>query len=83
MCIYIVAGLEGIYMRAYTSYLVKTKPKRKKKVAGKREVRHGIIAYTSKHKKQRVTPSRIEEDTLIRPFLSRSWMKCDAMQQIK
>ena len=56
MCIYIVAGLEGIYMRAYTSYLVKTKPKRKKKVAGKREVR--IIAYTSKHKKQRATPSR-------------------------
>ena len=58
--------LEGIYMRAYTSYHVQTKPKRKKKVAGKREVR--IIAYTSKHKKQRATPSRIEEETLIRPF---------------
>ena len=43
--------LEGIYMRAYTSYLVQTKPKRKKKVAGKREVR--MIAYTSKHKKQK------------------------------
>ena len=60
--------LEGIYMRAYTSYHVQTKPKRKKQVAGKREVR--IIAYTSKHKKQRATLSRIEEETLMRPFLS-------------
>ena len=51
--------LEGIYMRAYTSYHVQSKPKRKKKqVASEREVR--IIAYTSKHKKQRATPSRIE-----------------------
>ena len=61
--------LEGIYMRAYTSYHVQTKPKRKKKkVAGKMEVH--IIAYTSKHKKQRAILSRIEEKTLIRLFLS-------------
>ena len=60
--------LEGIYMCAYTSYHVQTKPKRKKKVAGKREVH--IKAYTSKHKKQRASLSRIEEKTLIRPFLS-------------
>ena len=72
--------LEGIYMRAYTSYHVQTKPKRKKKqVAGKREVR--IIAYTSKHKKQRATPSRIEE-ALIRPFLSLRQMNYDVMQRI-
>ena len=75
--------LEGIYMRTYTPYHVQTKPERKKKVAGKREVR--IIAYTSKHKKQRATPSRIEEETLIRPFLSLclSQMKCDATQRMK
>ena len=54
---------------------------KEKKVAGKREVR--IIAYTSKHNKQCATPSRIEEETLMRPFLSRSRMKCDAMQRMK
>ena len=60
-----------------TSY--KLNPK-KKQVAGKREVR--IITYTSKHKKQRAIPSRIEEKALIRPFISRSRMKCDAMQRM-
>ena len=58
-----------------------TKKKKRKKVAGKREVR--IIAYTSKNKKQRTPPSRIEEETLLRPSLSRSQMKCDAMQRVK
>ena len=50
-----------------TTYKLNQKEK-KKQVAGKREVR--IIAYTSKHKTQRATQSRIEEETLINPFLS-------------
>ena len=62
-----------------TTYKLNQKEK-KKQVASEREVR--IIAYTSKHKKQRAIPSRIEEKALIRPFLSRSRMKCDAMQRM-
>ena len=50
-----------------TTYKLNQKGK-KKKVAGKMEVH--IIAYTSKHKKQRAILSRIEEKTLIRLFLS-------------
>ena len=47
--------LEGIYARVY----IVPRTNNKKKVAGKTRKREArIIAYTSKHKKQRATPSR-------------------------